>query len=157
VDDVDLYYFEGLRPIYLHDLDQLERRILIEICYLLAQTGELIAQLARSVRYLVEADIPGDLVECGVYKGASIVCIIRTLQAPGDTDRRIWLYDTFEGMPRPEAIDAHYAKTPEEDGEPEVLGASHVRRRAGVGLVLLPARRSAPHCAPAIRRSTCVS
>jgi hypothetical protein len=31
VDDVDPYFFEGLQPIYLHDLDRLERRILIEI------------------------------------------------------------------------------------------------------------------------------
>jgi hypothetical protein len=116
VDDVDPYFFEGLRPIYLHDLDRLERRILIEICDLLAQTGDSIAQLSRSVRYIVDADIPGDFVECGVYKGASIVCIIRTLQALAVTDRRIWLYDTFEGMPKPEAVDVHYAQTAEEDG-----------------------------------------
>jgi hypothetical protein len=49
-------------------------------------------------------------------RAASIVCIIRTLQALGVTDRRIWLYDTFEGMPKPEAVDIHYAQTPEEDG-----------------------------------------
>jgi hypothetical protein len=30
VDNVDPYFFEGLRPIYLHDLDRLERRILVE-------------------------------------------------------------------------------------------------------------------------------
>jgi hypothetical protein len=48
-------------------------------------------------------------------RAASIVCIIRTLQALGVTDRRIWLYDTFEGMPKPEAVDIHYAQTPEED------------------------------------------
>ncbi|MGE0565661.1 MAG: TylF/MycF/NovP-related O-methyltransferase [Pseudolabrys sp.] len=116
VKDVDYYYFDGLHPVHLHDLDDLERRILIECTPLLAQTGGSIAQLSRSVRYIIEAGIPGDFVECGVYKGASIVTIIRTLQALGVTDRKIWLYDTFEGMPEPEEIDVHYAQTPTEDG-----------------------------------------
>jgi hypothetical protein len=116
VDDVDPYFFEGLQPIFLHDLDRLERRILVEICHLLAQTGGSIAQLSRAVTYIVEAGVDGDFVECGVYKGASIVCMIRTLQALGIADRRFWLYDTFEGMPKPDTIDRHYAQTHEEDG-----------------------------------------
>lgn len=116
VDNVDPYYFDGLQPIFLHDLDRLERRILIEICYLLAQTGGSIAQLSRAVRYIIDAGIAGDFVECGVYKGGSIICMIRTLQHLGVADRHFWLYDTFEGMPKPDTIDVHYAQTAEEDG-----------------------------------------
>ena len=116
VDDVDPYYFQGLQPVFLHDLDRLERRIIIESCYLLAQTGGSIAQLSRATRYVVDAGIEGDLLECGVYKGGSIVCMIRTLQHLGVSDRRFWLYDTFEGMPKPDTIDVHYAQTADEDG-----------------------------------------
>src|SRR5918999_2814237 len=42
--------------------------------------------------------------------------MIRTLQALGATDRRIWLYDTFNGMTKPDPIDKHYARTRAWDG-----------------------------------------
>ncbi len=90
-----------------HDLDQLERAICVEIAPHACQLPEAVAQLSRAVKYLVENDISGDFVECGVFKGASIVCMIRTLQSLGRDDRDIWLYDTFEGMPKPAEID-HY-------------------------------------------------
>jgi O-methyltransferase len=89
----------------LHDLDDLEHAIYAEVAGQVAQSPESIAQTSRAVRYLVENDIAGDFVECGVFMGASIVCMIRTLQATKMEDghiyrtRDIWLYDTFEGMP----------------------------------------------------------
>jgi O-methyltransferase len=98
-----------------HDLDDLERSILQEVpdaC----QSPAAIAQLSRATKYCIERSIPGAFVECGVYQGASIVCIIRTLQAMGVSDREIWLYDTFEGMPKPQAVDTFHVATPDEDG-----------------------------------------
>lgn len=84
----------------LHDLDDLERAIYAEVDGQVAQSPESIAQTSRAVRYLVENDIAGDFVECGVFMGASIICMIRTLQHfIGAKPRDIWLYDTFEGMP----------------------------------------------------------
>lgn len=83
-----------------HDLDDLERAIYAEVAGQVAQSPESIAQTSRAVRYLVENDIAGDFVECGVFMGASIVCMIRTWQHfIGAKPRDIWLYDTFEGMP----------------------------------------------------------
>jgi len=89
VEGVDPHFYKGLQPVYLHELDLLERRLLLEISPLLAQTGGWIAQLSRAVRYIVEAKIPGDFVECGVYKGTSIVTMIRTLQSLDISDRHI--------------------------------------------------------------------
>lgn len=114
--DTDLLFLEGKRPLYLHDLSHIEKRIVFETASLAAQSAESVAQLVRSVEYIVKAGIPGDFVECGVYRGGSIVAIIRTLQHLNVTDRKIWLYDTFEGFPEPEAIDKHYVETPAEDG-----------------------------------------
>lgn len=114
--ETELLFLEGGRPIYLHDLDQLERRIAFECGSLVAQSMESVAQLSRAVKYIIESDIPGDLVECGVYQGGSIVCIIRTLQALKSVDRKVWLYDTFEGFPEPQEIDRHYKQTATEDG-----------------------------------------
>src|SRR5690606_21458551 len=62
---------------------------------------ERIVSLIRSVRYVVENRLPGDIVECGVYKGGSIMAVARTLLRMGDTSRDLYLYDTFEGMAQP--------------------------------------------------------
>lgn len=60
--------------------------------------------LMRAVRYLVHNDIPGDIVECGVWKGGSMMAVARTLLRLTHT-RRLWLYDTFEGFSPPTAED----------------------------------------------------
>jgi O-methyltransferase len=55
----------------------------------------------QATRYIVEADVPGDIVECGVWRGGSSMMAALTLMSAGGGDRRLWLYDTFEGMPEP--------------------------------------------------------
>lgn len=66
---------------------------------------ERIAALINAVTYVVRHRIPGDIVECGVWRGGSMVAIARTLLELGDTSRELYLYDTFEGMPPPSAKD----------------------------------------------------
>jgi O-methyltransferase len=61
--------------------------------------------LIRSVRYVVENDIPGDFVECGVWRGGSSMAIALTLKDMRIEDRDIWLYDTFDGMTDPSTLD----------------------------------------------------
>lgn len=108
---IDMHIFDSMRPICMHDFSLLERKIFLEICLESCQTPESIVQLSRAVSYVIKNTIPGDFVECGVYKGVSAVCIIRTLQELGVSDRDIWLYDTYEGMPKPESIDIFYAES----------------------------------------------
>ena len=57
--------------------------------------------LYKSIEYIVKARVPGDIVECGVWTGGSMMLAARTLLALGERDRRIFLFDTFEGMSRP--------------------------------------------------------
>jgi hypothetical protein len=64
-----------------------------------------IAALCDAVRYLGEARIAGDIVECGVWKGGSSMAIALSLLAAGDSARTLYLYDTFEGMPPPTDAD----------------------------------------------------
>jgi O-methyltransferase len=66
---------------------------------------ERIASLCEATRYVVEARIPGAIVECGVWRGGSMMAVIRTLLDAGDTTRELYLYDTFEGMSEPGAED----------------------------------------------------
>lgn len=61
--------------------------------------------LYTAVQYVIKNNIPGDFVECGVWKGGSSMMIASTLLSLGVKDREIYLYDTFEGMAPPEAVD----------------------------------------------------
>jgi hypothetical protein len=61
--------------------------------------------LIVAVRYVVARGIPGDVVECGVWRGGSMQAVGRTLLNLGAADRRLHLFDTFEGMPPPANVD----------------------------------------------------
>jgi hypothetical protein len=111
--ETDFAIFEDMRPKRYHDMTADERTIFAEVCNFSCQMPEAVAQLCRAVEHLVKHEIEGDFVECGVYRGAAEVAIIRTLQRLGVTDRDIWLYDTFEGMPEPDADrDQFYCEQP---------------------------------------------
>lgn len=82
--------------------------------------------LYTAVRYAIDASIPGDFVECGVWKGGSSMVIAATLLELGATDRTIHLYDTFEGMSEPTeedtlmtdaSMDTHERWTSDQKGE----------------------------------------
>jgi hypothetical protein len=64
-------------------------------------TPERVAALADAVRYLVVNKVPGAMVECGVWRGGSMMAVAHTLMAMGVDDRDLYLFDTFEGMPTP--------------------------------------------------------
>lgn len=50
----------------------------------------------------VEADsVPGDLIETGVWRGGACIFMAAVLRVIGCTSRRVWLADSFEGLPRP--------------------------------------------------------
>jgi O-methyltransferase len=68
--------------------------------------------LVVAVRYVVDNDIPGDVVECGVWRGGSMQAIARVLAAHGSTDRELHLFDTFEGMPPPSEEDVRRGGRP---------------------------------------------
>jgi O-methyltransferase len=100
--------------IRLTDMTTREHQIYSEIATDVCGSQQAVVSLIRGVDYIVANGIAGALVECGVFRGANIVAIIRRLQDHGISDRDIYLYDTFEGMPRPDAVDTYI------DGEPAI-------------------------------------
>ncbi len=58
----------------------------------------------QAVRYLEDAKIEGSIVECGVWRGGSIMIAIATLNLLKSRDREIFLFDTFEGLPKPDPV-----------------------------------------------------
>ena len=61
--------------------------------------------LIEAVRYVVRQQIPGHVVECGVWRGGSMQAMALTLLEQEDTSRELHLFDTFEGMPPPSEED----------------------------------------------------
>lgn len=65
--------------------------------------------LYNGVKYVLDNNIAGDFVECGVWKGGSAMLIAKLLAQYNITDRKIILYDTFEGMSEPTEFDKDYS------------------------------------------------
>ena len=61
--------------------------------------------LVRAVEYVAARGVPGAIVECGVWRGGSMMAAALTLLRLGISDRDLYLYDTFAGMPPPSEAD----------------------------------------------------
>lgn len=61
--------------------------------------------LYKSVRYVVESEIPGAFVECGAWRGGSAMIVALTLVRLGSMAREIYIFDTFDGMTAPSEKD----------------------------------------------------
>jgi O-methyltransferase len=66
---------------------------------------ERIAALCDGIEYVTENGLDGDVVECGVWRGGSMMAAALTLLRLGDTSRDLYLYDTFAGMTEPSSAD----------------------------------------------------
>jgi O-methyltransferase len=73
---------------------------------------ERLYALIEAVHYITRRAIPGSIVECGVWRGGSMMASALTLQGLGCSDRDLYLFDTFEGMPKPDAVDINYKGLP---------------------------------------------
>jgi O-methyltransferase len=70
---------------------------------------ERIVSLVRATAHVARAAIPGDFVECGVWKGGSMMAVALTLQRLNETGRTLHLFDTFQGMPAAGQADRDHA------------------------------------------------
>jgi O-methyltransferase len=76
-----------------------------------------LVDLANLVQLVLDQQIPGDFVECGVWRGGGgllMADLLRRAQAAG---RKVWLCDSFQGMPPVEAIDGPVAIADASDPE----------------------------------------
>jgi hypothetical protein len=58
------------------------------------------------VERVLEDDVPGDLLEAGVWRGGVSILMRAILAVRGVTTRRVWVADSFEGLPPPDPV--HY-------------------------------------------------
>ncbi|MCI5164703.1 MAG: macrocin O-methyltransferase [Candidatus Electrothrix sp. GM3_4] len=62
---------------------------------------ERVLALINAVRDLQKKSIQGDFVECGVWKGGSMLAAALTLDFLNNHDQDLYLFDTFSGMTEP--------------------------------------------------------
>lgn len=83
------------------DLSAADQHIIQRVSPFTMTSLERRASLLGAVDHIVKHRIAGDIVECGVWRGGSMMAIALALMARGDTSRHLYLYDTFEGMSEP--------------------------------------------------------
>src|SRR5260370_16499163 len=58
-----------------------------------------LANIRACVEEVIARDIPGDLIETGVWRGGATIFMRGVLKAHGVTDRIVWVADSFAGLP----------------------------------------------------------
>jgi len=90
--------------------------------------------LVQAVRYVVRRGIPGAIVECGVWRGGSMMLVATTLHTEQST-RPLYLFDTFNGMCAPTDVDTDYLGRSAQrrlEAERSSMQTSHVWAIAGI-------------------------
>lgn len=57
--------------------------------------------IRQCVETILQGDVPGDLLEAGVWRGGAVIYMRALLKHYGDTKRSVWVADSFEGLPPP--------------------------------------------------------
>jgi O-methyltransferase len=61
---------------------------------------------------VIRQGVPGDLIETGAWRGGSSIFMRAVLKVYGDTNRTVWVADSFQGLPKPDA-----ARYPADQGD----------------------------------------
>ena len=74
--------------------------------------------LEHCIRRVIEDRVPGDIIETGVWRGGACIFARAALAALGDPERKVWVADSFRGLPPPDparhpadAGDRHHTKS----------------------------------------------
>jgi O-methyltransferase len=59
--------------------------------------------IQECIETVIQDDVPGDLIETGVWRGGATIFMRGVLKAYDDTTRTVWVADSFEGLPPPDA------------------------------------------------------
>lgn len=95
------YQITPVQQPWPRDFQQAEIDLYREIASYTMTSPEAICALAHAVRHVVSTGVPGAIVECGVWKGGSMMAVARTLLDLGRINIDLYLFDTFEGMTEP--------------------------------------------------------
>src|SRR5690242_7250333 len=78
-------------PPHYGDFDEADIQLIEKVRPFTMTSSELIYTLVRAIEYIIRNDIPGDLVECGVWRGGSMMAAAITLLKLKSTSRHLYL------------------------------------------------------------------
>ncbi|WP_175420879.1 TylF/MycF/NovP-related O-methyltransferase [Streptomyces griseus] len=93
------------KPQFPADYDDEAKDIIRAVKPYTMTSPERLNAFVLATRHIVRHDIPGAVVECGVWRGGSMQACAKTLLSLGETGRDLYLFDTYEGMTPPTAED----------------------------------------------------
>lgn len=89
----------------IRDFSAEERALFNSVESFTMTSPERIKAISDSIKYIVDNNIEGAFVECGVWKGGSVMAMLKVLKDLHQDNREIYLFDTFEGMSEPTDVD----------------------------------------------------
>jgi len=100
--------------VYPYDISEDELFVdLFEVSRMYSMVSiERMYALYKAVEYIVKNKIAGEMVECGVWRGGSCMLMANMLSKMTCQDRKIYLYDTFTGMTKPNVRDVRHDGLP---------------------------------------------
>ncbi len=64
---------------------------------------ERLTNIQRCIEDVTARDVPGDLIEAGVWRGGGTILMAALLKVHRESDRTVWVADSFAGLPLPDA------------------------------------------------------
>jgi O-methyltransferase len=89
----------------LPDIPESDRETIAAVRSFTMTSAERIHAVCEATRYIERNSIPGAVVECGVWRGGSMMAVARTLLSMNVVGRELFLFDTFDGMSVPDQND----------------------------------------------------
>ncbi len=93
------------------DFDELHQQIYNKVAPFTMTGPARVYSLIEAIKYIEQNNVKGDIVECGVWKGGSMMAVAETLKYCNNTARHLYLYDTYEGMSAPTENDKTFDGT----------------------------------------------
>lgn len=95
-------------PEFPSDFTEYDIEIIKKVKPFTLTSNERIYALLQATKYVIHNDIPGDIIECGVWRGGSMMAVALTLLKEKKSEKNLYLFDTYEGMSKPTALDISF-------------------------------------------------
>lgn len=101
-------------------------KTLIKKCLQYSMTNfERMWSLIQSFHHVKQESLIGDFVECGIWKGGNIILLKKLLQK-FNVKKKIYCFDTFEGMTKPTSYDSNY-----NEKSAQIMYDEHKKKKIG--------------------------
>ncbi len=99
----DIQRFNRELPQHGYDLEREAREAIAQVADHTMVSFEKLVPLYQQAAYCEEAGLAGAFVECGVWKGGCVGIMALANLKYGKARRELHLFDSFEGIPEPDA------------------------------------------------------